>query len=94
MSLLLADGTAARGKLALYTTDVSVLCAGAEVQSALWMHLSHPLAVKVCYLKSGAPVKAPADSHPWHPTKQRKLVKLSPLKGDAQATVARRDLRI
>jgi len=63
------------------------------VYSAVWTHLVHPVAVKVCYLKHGAPVLAPPGA-PWHPLRQRKIVKLSPYKGDAEPQVARRDLRI
>jgi hypothetical protein len=55
--------------------------------------LLNPLAIKVCYLKSGAPVREP-EGYPWHPTRQRKIVKLSPYKGDTRPLVARRDLRI
>jgi hypothetical protein len=51
------------------------------------------VAVKICYLKGGAPVREPA-GFPWHPTRQRKIVKLSPYKGDIEPQVARRDLRI
>jgi hypothetical protein len=91
--LLVADARTRSGTLLLHASDVSVLRSGDEVHSALWSHLAHPLAVKVCYLKSGAPVQPP-DGYPWHPTRQRKIVKLSPLKGDAQPLVARRDLRI
>lgn len=91
--LLLANAQARAGALLLHAADVSVLRSADEVQSALWTHLAHPVAVKVCYLKSGAPVRAP-DGFPWHPTRQRKIVKISPYKGDAQPLVARRDLRI
>jgi hypothetical protein len=44
-------------------------------------------------LKAGAPVREPP-GFPWHPMRQRKLVKLSPYKGDTEPLVARRDLRI
>jgi hypothetical protein len=61
--------------------------------SAVWMNLVHPVGIKICYLKAGAPVREPP-GFPWHPTRQRKLVKLSPYKGDTEPLVARRDLRI
>lgn len=66
---------------------------GEEVYSALWMYLVYPVAIKLCYLKEGAPVRAP-DGFPWHPARQRKLIKISPYKGDTQPLVPRRDLRI
>jgi hypothetical protein len=55
--------------------------------------LVHPVGIKICYLKAGAPVREPP-GFPWHPTRQRKLVKLSPYKGDTEPLVARRDLTI
>jgi hypothetical protein len=94
VTLLVADGNVPQGKLYSLDSEVSVLRSGDEVQSALWVYLVHPVAIKICYLKANAPVVAPAGAHPWHPTRQRKLVKLSPYKGDTQPSVARRDLRI
>lgn len=93
VTLLLADSTVPGGKFVSYDSEVSVLRQGDEVHSAMWTFLSHPLAVKVCYLKAGAPVREP-EGFPWHPTRQRKIVKLSPYKGDTRPLVARRDLRI
>ena len=93
VTLLVASSQLPGRQLLSYDSDVSVLRAGDEVQSAMWIRLFHPIAVKVCYLKTGAPVRAP-EGHPWHPTRQRKIVKLSPYKGDTQPLVARRDLRI
>jgi hypothetical protein len=93
ITLLVASTQVPTGRFVSHTSDVSVLRAGNEVQSALWTHLVHPIAIKVCYLKTGAPVRAP-EGHPWHPLRQRKIVKLSPYKGDTQPLIARRDLRI
>ena len=91
--VLLIANAGAEGRLLLHDSEVSLLRSGEEVQSALWVHLEHPVAVKVCWLKAGAPVREP-EGFPWHPTRQRKIVKLSPYKGDTQPLVARRDLRI
>ena len=93
VTLLVANVRVPSGRLLLHDSSVSVLRSGDEVQSALWKHLAHPVAIKVCYLRTGAPVRAP-DGFPWHPTRQRKIVKLSPYEGDTQPLVARRDLRI
>ena len=93
ITLLVADADVRGGGLRSYTPEVSVLRAGEEVQSALWMHLEHPVAVKICWLKQGAPVSEP-EGFPWHPARQRKIVKLSPYEGDTRPLVARRDLRI
>ena len=93
VTLLVADSRVARGALLSHQSDISVLRRAAEVHSALWTYLTHPVAIKVCYIKTGAPVHPPVGS-PWHPLRQRKIVKLSPYKGDTQSTVARRDLRL
>jgi hypothetical protein len=93
VTLLIADMTVANGQLLSHDSDVSVLRQGEVVLSALWTHRNPPVAVKICYLRPGAPVRAP-DGFPWHPLRQRKIVKLSPYKGDTQPVVARRDLRI
>ena len=77
----------------LWDAAVSVLRQGEEVWSAMWVHWEHPIAAKACYVKNGAPVRPP-QGFPWHPLRQRKIVKLSPFKGDARQLVARRDLRV
>jgi hypothetical protein len=94
VTLRIANVHIPAGRLQSYDSELSLLQTGAEVLSATWTYLAHPIAVKICYIKAGAPVQAPPDAHPWHPTRQRKLVKLSPYKGDTQSTFARRDLRI
>ncbi len=93
VSLLVATSDALPGRLVAWDAEVSVLKQGEVVWSALWVHWEHPLAVKICYVKSGAPVRLP-EGFPWHPTRQRKIVKLSPFKGDTTPLTARRDLRI
>ncbi len=93
VTLLVASSLVPAGRMLSYESDVSVLRNGDEVHSAVWMNLVHPVAIKVCYLKAGAPIREPP-GFPWHPARQRKIVKLSPYKGDAEPLVARRDLRI
>lgn len=93
VTVSVADSNTPAGKLLSHDPAVSLLRQGEEVYSAVWTHLAHPIAMKVCYLKSGAPVREP-EGFPWHPHRQRKIVKLSPYKSDAQPRVARRDLRI
>jgi hypothetical protein len=93
VTLLVCSTLVPSGRLLSYDPTVSVLRSGDAIQSALWMHWAHPVAIKVCYIQPGAPVREP-DGFPWHPTRQRKIVKLSPYKGDAEPRVARRDLRI
>jgi len=91
--LLAADGANPSGRLLSHDSQVSVLRQGGKIYSALWTHLAHPIAVKICYISAGSPVREPP-GHPWHPARQRKIVKLSPYKGDVEPIIARRDLRI
>jgi len=93
VTLLVVSSLVPAGKLLSHESDVSVLRDGDEVSSAIWMNLVHPVGIKICYLKAGAPVREPP-GFPWHPTRQKKIVKLSPYKGDTEPLVARRDLRI
>jgi hypothetical protein len=93
VTLLVTSSLAPAGQLLSYDSDVSVLRDGDEVYSAVWMNLVYPVGIKICYLKAGAPVREPP-GFPWHPTRQKKMVKLSPYKGDTEPLVARRDLRI
>lgn len=93
VTLLVTSSLVPTGQLLSYESDVSVLRTGDEVYSTVWMNLVHPVGVKICYLKSAAPAREPP-GHPWHPTRQKRIVKLSPYKGDTAPLVARRDLRI
>jgi hypothetical protein len=93
VTLLVANTEVRSGQWLFHDSSVSVLRSGDEVYSAMWTFLAHPVAIKICYLKSGAPVREP-DGFPWHPMRQRKIVKLSPYKAETQPLVARRDLRI
>jgi hypothetical protein len=74
VTLLVTSSLVPAGQLLSYESDVSVLRNGDEVYSAVWMNLVHPVGIKICYLKAGAPVREPP-GFPWHPTRQRKLVK-------------------
>jgi hypothetical protein len=58
-----------------------------------WTELRHPVAVKVSYLKPGASLR-PAPGEPWHPGRQRKLVRLSPYVGEATALAGIQGLRL
>ena len=93
VTLLVTSSLVPAGQLLSYESDVSVLRDGDEVYSAVWMNLVHPVGIKICYLKAGAPVREPP-GFPWHPTRQKKIVKLSPYRGDTEPLVARRDLRM
>jgi hypothetical protein len=93
VTLLVTSSLVPAGRMLSHESDISVLRNGDEVYSAVWMNLIHPVGIKICYLKAGAPVREPP-GFPWHPTRQKKIVKLSPYKGDTVPVIARRDLRI
>jgi hypothetical protein len=94
VSLLVADARVDRGSLRLYDSDLHLLRnQGGAVHSALWYHLAHPVTIKVNYLKPGAPL-CPPPGHPWHPVRQRKLVMLSPYRGEATRRDTLQSLRI
>jgi hypothetical protein len=93
VTLLVTSSVVRPREMLSHGSEVSVLRSGEEVYSAVWTHLVHPVGIKICYLKAGAPVREPP-GFPWHPTRQKKIVKLSPYKGDTAPWVARRDLRI
>ncbi len=94
VSLFVADARVDPGSLRLYDADLHLLRNQDDaVHSALWYHLAHPVTVKVNYLKPGAPL-CPPPGHPWHPVRQRKLVMLSPYRGEATRRDTLQSLRI
>jgi hypothetical protein len=94
VTLLVADARVAPRTLLLHDAEVRLLCnQDGAVQSARWTELRHPIAIKVSYLKPGAPLR-PAPGEPWHPERQRKLVRLSPYVGEATPLAGIQGLRI
>ncbi|MGA2777323.1 MAG: hypothetical protein ABSF94_07175 [Steroidobacteraceae bacterium] len=94
ISLFVTDARMPGVSMHLINSEVRVLCNQAgEVHSALWTYLEHPIAIKINYLKPGAPLQPPPGT-PWHPTRQRKIVMLSPYAGDAGPTAGPQGLRI
>ena len=94
VTLLVADARAAPRTLLLHDAQLRLLHnQDGEVQSARWTELRHPVAIKVSYLKPGAPLR-PAPGEPWHPDRQRKLVRLSPYGGEALPIAGIQGLRI
>jgi hypothetical protein len=94
VSLLVADARAAPQTLLLHDAEVRLLRnQDGAVQSARWTELRHPIAIKVSYLKPGAPLR-PAPGEPWHPDRQRRLVRLSPYLGEASPLAGIQGLRI
>jgi hypothetical protein len=94
VSLLVADARAAPQKLLLHDAEPRLLCnQDGAVQCVRWTELRHPVAVKVSYLKPGAALR-PAPGEPWHPGRQRKLVRLSPYVGEATALAGIQGLRL
>ena len=94
VSLFVADARVPSGSMRLFDSEVRVLRNQlGEVQSALWTHLAHPIAIKVNHVKAGAPLQAPP-GNPWHPARQRRIVVLSPFVGEAKPIAGPQGLRI
>jgi hypothetical protein len=94
VSLRVADARALPRTLLLHDAEVRLLCnQDGAVQSARWSELLYPIAIKVSYLRPGAALQ-PAPGEPWHPERQRKLVRLSPYVGEATAIAGIKGLRI
>ncbi len=94
VSLRVADARAEPRTLLLHDAELRLLCnQDGAVQSARWTELHHPIAIKVSYLQPGAPLR-PAPGEPWHPDRQRKLVRLSPYVGETTAVAGIQGLRI
>lgn len=53
-----------------------------ELHGAHWMYVAPPVAVKVCYIKAGAPLFCAGSQ--WHPSKGGKTIKLSPYTSEIQ----------
>jgi hypothetical protein len=89
ISLFVADGRIATGQLLAYDSEVHCLRNEHDkIDSALWVYLVHPVAIKVNYLNAAAPLSHP-EGYPWHPTRQRKIVRLSPYMGDSEPIAGR-----
>lgn len=54
-----------------------------RVAGATWWYIIAPIAIKVVYILSGAPLMQAA-GNPWHPTTRRRIIYLSPLAGIAE----------
>ena len=67
-----------------YDSDVDTLTdkKSQELHSALWMYNVCPVAIKVAYIKQGAPLHAPR--YPWYPDRPSKIVKLGPYHGSIE----------
>lgn|GEM_PF-683218 len=78
VSILIADKYI--GAVALsFESDVFTLRSveTKQIHGAVWAYVIQPVAIKVSYVKAGAPV-IPPRGYPWHPSRPVKRVKLSP----------------
>jgi hypothetical protein len=92
VSIFVADGNIAPGQILAYDSEVHTLTNEAgRIDSALWVYLVDPIAIKVNYLRTGTPLSPPPGSA-WHPTRQRKIVRLSPYQGDSEPIVGQAKL--
>lgn len=88
VAILIADSTD-RAQLALaYDSDVYLIRNQAEVlHGAAWIYKIHPIAIKVAYIKAGAPLRVPG--YRCHPNAPGKIVKLSPYRGATEPVAGR-----
>lgn len=77
ISLYVANGSRDR-QILTFESDVYKMWhqAPRRLDGALWGYLVRPIAVKVCLIRTGAPLYSPG--HPWHPSRPRRFVRLSP----------------
>jgi hypothetical protein len=77
-----------RGKEALmFDSDVvTTTNQTGEIDAGVWLYRIHPIAIKVAYIKAGAPLFVAG--FPWRPAMTRNLVRLSPYKGMAEPLAA------
>jgi hypothetical protein len=83
IGLNFADSPFADGEAIAYQSDVNTMGNGCgELHGLIWLYLIHPVAVKVSYIKSGAPLYVPGDR--WHPLSGKTMIRLSPFKGGTE----------
>jgi hypothetical protein len=80
VSITIADSAVGDGRVLMYDSEVHTMSSqDGELHGALWLYLIHPVAVKVGYIKAGA--RLHVVGYPWHPSRSRKIVRLSPFEG-------------
>jgi hypothetical protein len=83
ISLYMANGSRVRGVFA-FESDVYKMWHREphRLDGALWGYVVRPIAVKVCYIRTGTPLFSPG--YPWHPSRPRRFVRLSPYWGTVE----------
>jgi hypothetical protein len=80
VSITFANSRVTDHRILMYESELHSMSAQiGDLHGALWLYLVHPIAVKVGYIKAGAPLHLVGN--PWHPSRPGKLIKLSPYKG-------------
>jgi hypothetical protein len=88
VGITIADSRIGAGKVLLYDSEVHTMRNQlGELHGASWLYLVHPVAVKVHYMKAGAPLHVVG--HLWHPNTSSKIVKLSPYIGGTEPVSGR-----
>lgn len=80
ISLYLANGWRDRRILA-FESDVYKMWhrVPRRLDGALWGYVVRPIAVKVCLIRIGVPLYS--SGYPWHPSRPRQFLRLSPYRG-------------
>jgi hypothetical protein len=81
ISLYVANSASRTRGILAFESDVYKMWhqAPRRLDGALWSYVVPPIAVKVCYIRTGAPLFS--RGHPWHPSQRRQFVRLSPYQG-------------
>jgi hypothetical protein len=84
--LQIADCDPSGGLAVAYETELNTMRdrSSGEIHGVTWGYLIHPVAVKVSWIKAGAPLHTPGWE--WHPSAPGKVVKLGPYMGTTEPT--------
>lgn len=83
VSITIAHSRIGGARLLMYDSQVHTMKNQAgELHGAVWLYLVKSVAVKVGYVRAGAPLSLVG--HPWHPSRPGKTVKRSPYFGGTE----------
>jgi hypothetical protein len=86
--LLVAEDRIGNGRVLFWDSEVHVMSnQHRELHGAIWLYLAQPVAIKVSYIKAGAPLHTPG--YPWHPERPGKIVRLSTYLGGTEPNAGR-----
>lgn len=81
VSITIAHSLVDDRRVLMYDSEVYTMTekGSGEMHGAVWLYLVYHVAVKIHYIKAGT--RLHAVGYPWHPSRPRKVVKLSPYTG-------------